>query len=297
MWNHFLFLFLSFFTDQAGNGESDRVMAPEAPLVESATIKKDTPSKKAPKKAPKASKEKLAPAMPDESPSHYEIPSYVPVVAVAPTADDAIAKVQAFYNKTQSFTATFTQTVTNQTFNKRKPRVSKGRVYILKPGKMRWDYKNKAYKKVGDPKVSKSFISDSKHLWVVLHKNKQYYKEVLADSTLPVAVSFLMGTGDLRKDFNVSFDTAGKYGSKTDLLLLLTPKKPSARYKKLWLVIDPADHSVKQSVVLNIKGDINQIRFSGAKTNVDNLKNGHFIFNAKAHKDFRLMKAPEAPKR
>ncbi len=216
-------------------------------------------------------------------------------VAVAPSAAEVVGKVQDFYVQTKSFTASFQQTVTNQTFNKIKPKVSKGKVYILKPGKMRWDYLNESYKSAPDPKVSKSFISDSKHLWAVMHKNKQYYKEDLEGSTLPVALSFLMGTGDLNKDFNVELDTPGKYGSKEDLLLLLTPKTPSARYKKLWLVVDRADYSVKQSVVLNSKGDTNSIRFSGVKTNDGKLKAGHFIFNAKAHKDFKLIKAPEAP--
>ncbi len=214
-------------------------------------------------------------------------------VAVAADAGTVIEKVQSFYNKTKSFTAVFTQTVTNQTFNKLKPKVSKGKVYILKPGKMRWDYKNKSYKKVGDPKVSKSFISDGTHLWAVMHKNKQYYKEVLSGSTLPVAVSFLMGKGDLRAEFDVAFDTAGKFGSKSDILLVLTPKKPSARYKKLWLVVDAKTHAVKQSIVLNSKGDTNSIRFSKAKVNDGTLKNGHFIFNAKANKDFRLVTPPK----
>jgi hypothetical protein len=50
---------------------------------------------------------------------------------------------------------------------------------------------------------------------------------------------------------------------------------------------------VKQSIVLNSKGDTNSIRFSSAKVNDSSLKAGHFIFNAKANKGFRLIQPPK----
>ncbi len=214
-------------------------------------------------------------------------------MAIPTKAQDTVAKVQNFYNTTKSFSASFSQTVKNSTFSKLKPKVSSGKVYILKPGKMRWDYKNANRRDASSPKVSKSFISDGKHLWAVMHKNKQFYKESLKGSALPVAVSFLMGTGNLLNDFNVVLETPGKFGSKSDILLLLTPKVPSARYKKLWLVVDPNNYSVKQSVVLNSKGDTNSIVFSNVALDSGKLKPGHFIFNAKANKNYSLVKPPE----
>jgi len=204
-----------------------------------------------------------------------------------------VKNVQNFYNSTKSFTATFTQEVTNITFSKLKPKKSEGKVYILKPGKMRWDYKNKSHRTAKDPKVSKSFISDGKYLWAVMHKNKQFYKEELNGSALPVAVSFLMGKGDLLSEFDASLETSGKFGSKSDILLLLTPKVPSARYKKLWLVVDPKTYAVKQSVVLNSKGDTNSIVFSNEVLNSGKLKAGHFIFNSAANKSYKLVTPPK----
>lgn len=214
-------------------------------------------------------------------------------MAVPTKAQDTVAKVQNFYNTTKSFSASFSQTVKNSTFSKLKPKVSTGKVYILKPGKMRWDYKNDNRRDASAPKVSKSFISDGKHLWAVMHKNKQFYKESLQGSALPVAVSFLMGTGNLLNDFNVALETPGKFGSKSDILLLLTPKVPSARYKKLWLVVDPSNYSVKQSIVLNSKGDTNAIVFKSVSLDSGKLKPGHFIFNEKANKNYSLIKPPQ----
>ena len=63
------------------------------------------------------------------------------------------------------------------------------------------------------------------------------------------------------------------------------------------MVVDPADYSVKQSVVLNAKNDTNSIRFLSVKTNDGTVKPGHFIFNAKAHKDFKLVTAPSTEAR
>ena len=296
MWTNYIFLFLSLFNAEAQAPAAAEL--PEAPQAQLALAVSTAPTSAAHKPARKAQKPRRFKQSPKPKAALATPAQPVPTLRVA--ADEATApaklalgKVQDLYNSTTSFKANFTQTVTNQTFNKLKPTVSKGRIYILTPGKMRWDYKNKSYKAATDPKVSKSFISDGKYLWAVMHKNKQYYKQDLGGSTLPVAVSFLMGTGDLLKEFNVAFDTAGKFGSKSDVLLLLTPKTPSARYKKLWLVVDSSNHSVKQSVVLNSKGDTNAIRFTGAKTNDGTLKSGHFIFNAKANKGYRLVKQPK----
>src|SRR5690606_16163019 len=67
-------------------------------------------------------------------------------------AREVVAKVQAFYTETVQLTAIFRQTYTNATFGKES--VSDGKVWIKKPGKMRWDYQGKK------KNVSKSFISD-----------------------------------------------------------------------------------------------------------------------------------------
>lgn len=303
MLSHYILLFMSMLNAEPNLGEvviatpsPAPVLAPKAAAAPAPVL---APAPKvaavpAPSPAPV-----LAPApTPSPAPAALVAPLFLNAqplmkVAVAPTADEIVGKVQGFYNKTKSFTASFHQTVTNQTFSKLKPKQSSGKVYILKPGKMRWDYKNKTYKSAGGPKVSKSFISDGRHLWAVMHKNKQFYKESLSGSALPVAVSFLMGTGNLLNDFNVTQETSGKFGSKSDILLLLTPKVPSARYKKLWLVVDPNNYAVKQSVVLNSKGDTNSIVFSKVVLNSGKLRKRHFIFNEAANKDFRLVKPPE----
>lgn len=204
--------------------------------------------------------------------------------ATRPGPDQVVARVQSFYNDTQQLTALFRQTYTNATFGKTS--VSDGKLWIKKPGKMRWDYKGKA------GKVKKSFISDGTTLWAVEHDNKQVFKKNLQDDMLPVAISFLYGQGDLARDFDARLDTSGKYGKRTDLVLELTPRKPSAQYKTLHLVVDPDNFRVKQSVVTEASGNINHFMFFSPDTQKP-VKDSWFVFNEKKLKSYRVVQPDE----
>src|SRR6185503_3523318 len=95
----------------------------------------------------------------------------VTVVVSAPTgaqaaaevsAADAVDKVQKFYGSINQVTALFRQTVTYSTFGTTKE--SNGKLWIQKPGKMRWDYSEKKKEVV---QVKKSFISNGSYLYMV----------------------------------------------------------------------------------------------------------------------------------
>lgn len=206
-------------------------------------------------------------------------------VAARLNADEVVQKVQAFYVNTQHLTALFRQTYTNTSFGKKS--VSDGKVWIKKPGKMRWDYKGKK------KKVKKSFISDGTTLWAVEHDNKQVMRTKIDDEVLPVAVTFLFGKGDLAKDFAPSLNTSGTYGKNKDYVLELTPRTPSAQYKKLYLVVDPGNFRVKQSIVLEASGNTNHFRFYSPDTKKP-VKDKWFTFNAKKFKKYRMVTPKQA---
>jgi outer membrane lipoprotein carrier protein len=200
-------------------------------------------------------------------------------------ADAVVARVQAFYVDAQRLTALFRQTYTNTTFGKQS--VSDGKLWIKKPGKMRWDYRG------SQRKVSKSFISDGTTLWAVEHDNKQVFKKNLEDDMLPVAVTFLYGKGDLARDFRASLDTSGKYGKKTDYVLELSPRAPSAQYKTLYLVVDPANFRVKESIVIEASGNTNHFRFFSPDIKAP-VQDTWFVFNEKQFKSYRVVEGNEA---
>jgi outer membrane lipoprotein-sorting protein len=213
-----------------------------------------------------------------------------PAVPAAPaTAAAVVDHVQKFYAGIKQVTASFRQAVTNDTFGSTK--TSDGTVWIMKAGKMRWDYLEK--KKTG-VEVKKSFLSNGTHLYVVEHDNKQVVKKNLERDLMPVAVSFLYGKGDLKAEFHPEIDKTGKYGEKTDIVLKLTPKQPSVQYKNLYLVVSPGDFHVSQSVIIDSSNNVNHFRFFAPDFKKP-IKDSYFEFDERSVKNYRVIDA-DAPK-
>lgn len=202
-----------------------------------------------------------------------------------PTAKDVIANVQQFYGDIKQVSAQFSQSVTNKTFGQTK--TSRGSVWLTKPGKMRWDY---VEKRNGTAIVKKSFISNGSYLYVVEHENKQVVRKNLQNDLMPVAVSFLYGKGDLHSEFDAKLDNAGNYGDKGDIVLELTPKKPSAQYKHLYLVVAKDNYRVRQSIIIDTSENVNHFTFY--EPNFDKaLKPSIFEFDPRSVKTYRVVDA------
>jgi outer membrane lipoprotein carrier protein len=209
--------------------------------------------------------------------------------ALPSSAVGVVERVQQFYSGIKQVTALFRQSVTNDTFGSTK--TSDGTVWIMKPGKMRWDYVEKKKTAV---EVKKSFISNGTYLYVIEHDNKQVVKKNLERDLMPVAVSFLYGKGDLKAEFNPEIDTSGKYGEKGDIVLRLAPKQPSAQYKNLYLVVSPKDFHVSQSVIVDSSNNVNHFRFF-APDFAKPIKDSYFEFDERSVKNYRVIDA-DAPK-
>ena len=205
------------------------------------------------------------------------------------SAGTVVNEVQKFYAGIKQVTATFRQSVTNNTFGSTK--TSDGTVWLMKPGRMRWDYLEK---KKGVTKVKKSFISNGSYLYVVEHDNKQVVKKNLQNDLMPVAVSFLYGKGDLQKEFTPEIDKSGKYGAKDDIVLKMTPKKPSAQYKNLYLVVNPSDYRVTQSIIIDSSNNVNHFRFFAPDFQKP-IKDSWFEFDERSVKNYRVIDADAQP--
>jgi outer membrane lipoprotein carrier protein len=223
--------------------------------------------------------------------TQYFVPTAPLVAAPATpsTAAEVVDRVQQFYAGIKQVTASFRQAVTNDTFGSTK--TSDGTLWIMKPGKMRWDYLEKKKTAV---EVKKSFISNGTYLYVVEHDNKQVVKKNLERDLMPVAVSFLYGKGDLKAEFNPEIDRTGKYGEKDDIVLKLTPKQPSAQYKNLYLVVSPGDFHVSQSVIIDSSNNVNHFRFFAPDFDKP-IKDTYFEFDERSVKNYRVLDA-DAPR-
>lgn len=217
-----------------------------------------------------------------------------PTAAAAVTAGGAVDQIQSFYSKIDQVTAKFRQSVTYDMNQLTK--TNDGKVWIQKPGKMRWDYLET---KKGTTVVKKSFISNGSSLYVVEHDNKQVMKKTLEKDLMPVAISFLYGKGDLKNEFNAELDTSGKYGTKADVVVKLTPKQPSAQYKALYLVASSKDFHVSQSIIIDSSNNVNHFRFfePDFKTAIDPKKTFEFDESVVKKKNYRIIDADQQPEK
>lgn len=152
-----------------------------------------------------------------------------------------VRKVQARYNKTKDLKGKFKQVYRDTLYNR--ARTSYGYMFVKKPGMMRWNYVSPE---------RKAFISNGKVLWVWEPEDKQAFRNPLDSSTLSTGLTFLLGSGDLTKEFTVSYASTpkDKVGNSGEIAIKLLPRKPTAQYSYLLMAVRLADHAVVESVVV-----------------------------------------------
>src|SRR5688572_6455395 len=154
--------------------------------------------------------------------------SLSPISAAAPqgvqSAEQVASALQTKYDTIRDFTADFTQQ--HQTAL-RKKLTERGKLQVKKPGKMRWDY--------SDPD-KKVFVSDGSMLYLWVPADNQVTKSAVPkQDEATTALLFLVGKGDITRDFQVSFTQSapqGTYGLRLD------PKLPQRDYDWLELIVD-----------------------------------------------------------
>lgn len=177
--------------------------------------------------------------------------------------DTVVANVQSAYLAADDFTAQFTQDYTNNALGDTDR--STGVVHFLRPGRMRWDYVSPA---------ERFFISDGDNLWIYEPAEAQYYTAPLEDSDLPTALRFLMGEGDLARDFTISAGSGGPAGS---FVLDLVPRQDEGHYRSLRFVVNTTTWEVDQATIVDPIGNTNHFTFRERQTNVGYLP-GDFHF-------------------
>ena len=180
--------------------------------------------------------------------------------AYKPKASEVLTLVQAFYDGTQDLQAKFKQTYYNPSYGSKT--ITKGDLKLLKPGKMIWDYKDKA-----DP----DFYADGKMLWVIEHDTRQVVsKQVSKNADVAAAMKFLFGGQKLVRDFKVRYASdkrTKRYGSADHYVLELKPRKKNPHYKGLVLVVHNTTGRVDQFVVYNQDNSTNHFSLGNVRTN------------------------------
>ncbi len=172
-----------------------------------------------------------------------------------------VKQVDSRYASTKDFQADFIQETQIEGFDT--PFQSSGRVFIKKPGYLRWDYT--------EPTVEHIYVHDD-HLEMYVPKHNQILKGNL---TMMVATKaplhLLQGAGKLTEHFEVQPTDNGRTGEGGLPLLTLIPKRhgqagtPSVT--RIVSEIQPETYFIRSLALHEISGNISTFRFSNIKAN------------------------------
>jgi outer membrane lipoprotein carrier protein len=193
--------------------------------------------------------------------------------SVPPPGEGAAAlahKVQRYYEATRDLEARFTQTYTYEGFGRKQ--VSKGTVKLKKPGMMRWDYVSPVPKTIA--------VKGSRLVQFEPEENQAFVDDRFDTSAMSAAVTFLIGKGDLAREFDLALDEDGA--------LVLTPKTPDPRVERIVLTVGP-EGEVRASRVIDGSRNVNQMVFEDVRRNVGIADSA---FDVKLPKDVRRVTAP-----
>jgi outer membrane lipoprotein carrier protein len=171
-----------------------------------------------------------------------------------PPAPEVAAALQKKYDHIADFTADFVHEAEGGLL--RKKQTESGTVRVKKPGKMRWDYKSP------EPKL---FLSDGHRIYLhVPADNQVIISPVPEQDQATTAVLFLVGKGNLTRDFTVTYADGG--GPDT-YALRLQPKLPERDYDWLQLVVDRRTLQIRTLTAADSQGGRSTFQFSNFKEN------------------------------
>lgn len=198
-------------------------------------------------------------------------------------ARDVVKQIQARYEKTKDLQADFVQTTKIEGFER--PVTSSGRVYIKKPGRLRWDYL--------DPATEQIYVmQDDVKVYVPEHKQVLVGKLTqMAASSAPLEL--LQGAGKLDESFDIQPTTGKERGTGGIRLVTLLPKdkerESTRNLQRIVVEVFPKTYFLRTVSLHEISGNVATFEFSGLKPN-QGLENE--VFDFKAPSDVEVVKAP-----
>ncbi len=194
-----------------------------------------------------------------------------------------VRKLQARYQQTKDLQADFTQSTRIEGFAT--PLSSTGRVYIKKPGRLRWDYL--------DPNLEEIYVNRNDVMMYVPE-----HKQVLVGKLTQMAASqaplqLLQGVAKLEEQFDVESTPGGARGRGGVPLLTLIPKPAEAdsvrTVQKIVLELEAKTYFIKTVAIHEISGNVSTFEFDHLSANTD-LKDSLFEFQVPA--GVEVVKAP-----
>ena len=173
---------------------------------------------------------------------------------------EVIKKLQARYEHTRDLQAEFKQTTRIEGFAT--PIASSGRMYIKKPGRLRWDYL--------DPNVEEIYVNQNDVMMYVPE-----HKQVLVGKLTQMAASqaplqLLQGAAKLEEQFDVASAIDGRGEGGLPLLTLLpkqTAHESVRTVVKIVVEVQPKTFYIKKLSIHEVSGNVSTFQFSDLKAN------------------------------
>ena len=188
----------------------------------------------------------------------------------------ALDRLQRHYRETHSFTAKFNEEIATVGAPKKH---RQGVVSFRKPGRMRWEF---------ETPEKQTIVSDGETLYSYDPDLNQVVetplKQALKSSS---ATSFLLGIGNINRDFKAAFPTNAPATGLVDLIL----DAKTGGYK-IEVGLDPKTYTLMTLTLTDQLGDVTKIDFSDIHDNVE-LADSLFEFKTPAGAD--IVTAPASP--
>lgn len=172
-----------------------------------------------------------------------------------------VDRVDAHYAQIKDFQADFVQETRIQGFDT--PIRSSGRMYLKKPGRLRWDYL--------EPSVEHMYVhQDQVAMYVPAHNQVLKGNLTMMVST-KAPLRLLQGVGKLAEHFSAEPTGNGKKGEGGLPLVTLIPKPVAGAAPpslvKIVVEIQPRTYMIQSLVLHENNGNVSIFRFSGFKIN------------------------------
>lgn len=216
-----------------------------------------------------------------ENPAAPENPTAPAEKFATPPSDkvslkSVVDKMQHHYNTTNSFSANFKETIVAVGAPKR---TRQGTVLFHKPGRMRWEF--------AQPDLQ-TIVSDGKQLYSYEPDLNQVVETPLAQAISSSGTAgFLLGIGDISRDFDVSAPKAQAPDGRIHVAL-----KPKASNDRFEVALDPKTYDIVGFTMTDQLGDVTTLEFSDVRDNVA-LDDAQFSFTVPAGAD--VVTAPKNP--
>jgi chaperone LolA len=174
----------------------------------------------------------------------------------SPSPENLAARIQARYDTVRDFTADFTQRLSGGLVLAGKTAVDRGKVWIRKPGFMRWVLET------GDRNET---VSNGEQLYAYFPEDKYYRIQPLPkDDTAPSALLLLSGRGKITRDFNAAVPSDQPPGQWR---LVLTPKAKQSDFKTIALIVDRTTLQLRGLEVTDSQDAVQTFTFSNLREN------------------------------